>query len=68
MNELVYVLTVEALVFRALCTLLVAQRFDVLAWPVDRTWPVLGICLQLVLACSAVLLFVCGFLAAERFA
>ena len=68
MNELVYVLTVEALVFGALCTLLVAQRLDVLAWPVDRTWPVLGSCLQLLLACSAVLLLVCGFLAAGRFA
>ncbi len=45
-----------------------AQRFDVLAWPVDRTWPVLGSCLQLVLVCSAVLLLVCGFLAAGRFA
>ena len=37
MNELVYVLAVEALVFGALCTVVLAQRLDVFHWPADRT-------------------------------
>jgi hypothetical protein len=68
MNELVYVLSVEALVFAALCTLLLAQRWDVFAWPADRTWPVFGSCLQLLLLYSALLQVVCCFLAGGHFA
>lgn len=36
MNERVYVLAVEALVFGALCTVVLAQRLDVFHWPADR--------------------------------
>lgn len=68
MNEMVYVLTVEALVFGALCTLLLAQRWDVFAWPADRTWPVFGSCLQLLLLYGALLQVVCCFLAGGHFA
>jgi hypothetical protein len=67
MNEMVYVLTVETLVFGALCTLLLAQRWDVFAWPADRTWPVFGSCLQLLLVYSAALQVVCCFLAGGHF-
>ena len=49
MNELVYVLTVEALVFGTLCTILVAQRIDVFDWPPEHTWPVFSTCMQLIL-------------------
>jgi hypothetical protein len=49
MNELVYVLAVEALVFGALCTVVLAQRLDVLHWPADRTWPVLASAVQVLL-------------------
>lgn len=68
MHEFVYVLTVEALVFAALCTLLLARRLDVFAWPADRTWPVFGSCVQLLLLYSAALQLVCCFLAAGGFA
>jgi hypothetical protein len=40
MNKLVYVLTVETLVFGVLCTVLVAQRLTVFDCPAEHTWPV----------------------------
>jgi hypothetical protein len=68
MNELVYVLAVEALVFGALCTVVLAQRLDVLHWPADRTWPVLASSVQVLLLNAHVLLLLCCFVAAGRFA
>lgn len=68
MNELVYVLAVEALVFGALCTLLLAQRLDVFHWPAERTWPVLASTLQGLLLYGHVLVLICCFVAAGRFA
>lgn len=68
MNELVYVLAVEALVFGALCTLLLAQRLDVFHWPAERTWPVLASTLQGLLLYAHVLVLLCCFVAAGRFA
>jgi hypothetical protein len=67
MNELVYVLAVEALIFGALCTVLVAQRVDVFTWPADRTWPVLTSSLQVLLLNAHALLLVCCFIAAGRY-
>ena len=64
MNELVYVLTVEALVFGTLCTILVAQRIDVFDWPPEHTWPVFSTCMQLILWYGAGLQMLCCFLAA----
>ena len=68
MNELVYVLAVEALVFGALCTMLLAQRLDVFHWPAERTWPVLASTLQGLLLYAQVLVLICCFVAAGRFA
>lgn len=68
MNEFVYVLSVEALVVAALCTLLLARRLDVFEWPADRTWPVFGSSVQSLLLYSAALQLVCCFLAAGGFA
>jgi hypothetical protein len=68
MNELVYVLAVEALVFGALCTATVAQRLDVFQWPVNSTWPVLTTTLQVLLLNAHLLLWVCCFVSAGRFA
>jgi hypothetical protein len=67
MNELVYVLAVEALVFGALCTVLVAQRLNVFIWPAAQTWPVLASCVQVLLLTAHVLLLLCCFIAAGRF-
>ena len=67
MNELVYVLLVEALVFGALSCVLVAQRIDVLRWPEDSTWPVLASSLLFLLLFALALLLVCGFIAIGRF-
>lgn len=68
MNELVYVLAVEALVFGALCTVVLAQRLDVFHWPADRTWPVLASSLQALLLNAHALVLLCCFVAAGRFA
>lgn len=68
MHEFVYVLSVEALVFAALCTLLLARRLNVFEWPADRTWPVFGSSVQALLLFSAALQLVCCFLAAGGFA
>ncbi len=68
MNELVYVLAVEALVFGALCTGIVAQRVDVFTWPVDSTWPVLSTSLLTLLLYAQLLVLVCCFVDAGRFA
>jgi len=67
MHELVYVLTVEALVFGMLCVVLVAQRLDVFDWPAGRTWPVFSSCVLLVLAYAQLLLALCCFIAVGRF-
>ena len=64
MNELVYVLAVEALVFGALCTMLLAQRLDVFHWPAEHTWPVLASTLQGLLLYAHVLGLICCFVAA----
>ena len=68
MNESAYVLTVEALVFGVLCTVLLAQRLNVFAWPPDRSWPVFASCLQLVLFSATALQCLCCFLGAGRMA
>ena len=67
MNELVYVLAVEALVFGALCTVLVAQRVNIFSWQPDKTWPVFASSLQVLLLNAHVLLLVCCFVAAGAF-
>jgi hypothetical protein len=67
MNELVYVLAVEALVFGALCIVVLEHRLDVFHWPADRTWPVLSSALQVLLINTHVLLLVCCFVTAGRF-
>jgi len=68
MNELVYVLAVEAVVFGLLTTVVLAQRLDVFHWPADRTWPVLASSLQALLLNAHALLLLCCFVAAGRFA
>jgi hypothetical protein len=68
MNEMVYVLAVQALVFGAISTVLVAQRANVFEWPADRTWPVTSTSFQFVLLYAHVLLLLCCFIAAGRFA
>jgi hypothetical protein len=67
MRELVYVLTVEALIFGMLCVMLVAQRINVFDWPAGRTWPVFSSCVLLVLAYVQLLLAMCCFFAVGRF-
>jgi hypothetical protein len=66
MNEWIYVLTVEALVFGLLGTLVTAQRLDVLTWPEDETWPVFGTSILAILAYSLSLLVICSVITASR--
>jgi hypothetical protein len=66
MNEWVYVLTVEALIFGLLSTILTAQRIDVFTWPKGHTWPVFGTGVLLVLAYSLSLVLICNFIKASR--
>lgn len=66
MNEWVYVLTVEALVFGLLGTLVTAQRLDVFTWPEDETWPVFGTSILGILAYSLSLLVICSVITASR--
>ena len=68
MHEIVYVLAVQALVFGAISTVLVAQRTNVFEWPADRTWPVTSTCFQVVLLYAHVLVLLCCFIAAGGFA
>jgi hypothetical protein len=42
MNEWVYVLTEERLVFGLLSTVLTSQRFDVFTWSKGHNWAVFG--------------------------
>ena len=42
MNEWVYVLSVESVIFLLLATVITAQQFDVFAYPNNKTWPVLS--------------------------
>lgn len=42
MNEWVYVLSVESVIFLLLATVITAQQFDVFAYPHNKTWPVLS--------------------------
>ena len=67
MNEMVYVLAVQALVFGAISTVLVAQRANVFEWPADCTWPVTSTSFQFVLLYAHVLLLLCCFIADGRF-
>lgn len=67
MNELVYVLAVEAIIVGAVCTLLIIQRFDIFTLPADQTWPVFSTSLQVLILNAHVLLLVCCFIAAGRF-
>lgn len=64
MGELVYVLTVEALVLGLCCAVLVAQRLNVFEWPPGRTWPVFAASVQGVLFYAQALLMLSGFIAA----
>ena len=66
MNEWIYVLTVEALVFGLLATLLTAQRLDVFTWPEGQTWPVFGTSVLVLLAYSLSLLVLCSVMTASR--
>ncbi|NBX17209.1 MAG: hypothetical protein EBR09_07580 [Proteobacteria bacterium] len=66
MNELVYVLTVEAIVFGLLSTVVVAQRMDVFYWPADETWPVMGTSVLVILGYSLLLLIICSVVKASR--
>lgn len=66
MNELVYVLTVEAVVFGLLSTVVTAQRIDVFSWPEDQTWPVFGTSVLVILAYSLLLLVICSVVKASR--
>ena len=47
---------------------MLAQRLNVFAWPADRSWPVLSSSLQALLLYAHVLVLLCCFLAAGRFA
>jgi hypothetical protein len=66
MNEWVYVLTVEALVFGLLATVVTAQRMDVFAWPEGETWPVFGTSVLVLLAYALLLLLFCSVMTASR--
>jgi hypothetical protein len=66
MNEWVYVLTVEALIFGLLSTVLTAQRIDVFTWPKGHTWPVFGTSVLIVLVYSLSLVLICNFIKASR--
>ena len=67
MHELVYVLTVESLVFGLLGVLLVAQRWNIFQWPEGRAWPVFSTCLVLILGYSQILLVLCCGIAVGKF-
>jgi hypothetical protein len=66
MNEWVYVLTVEALVFGLLGTVVTAQRMDVFSWPDGETWPVFGTSVLVLLAYALLLLVMCSAMTASR--
>jgi hypothetical protein len=66
MNEWVYVLTVEALIFGLVSTILTAQRIDVFTWPKGHTWPVFGTGVLMVLTYSLSLVLICNFIKASR--
>ena len=62
MSEQTYAFTVEAFII-GLCNVnLVAQRWDVFAWPMGRTWPVLSTTLLILLAYAQLLLFLACFI------
>jgi hypothetical protein len=67
MRELVYVLTMEALIFGLLCVVLVAQRVDVFDWPAGHAWPVFSTSILLVLGYALFLLWLCCFIFVGRF-
>ena len=62
MTELTYALTVEALIFALGNTHLVAQRWNVFEWPAERTWPVFGTLLLVLLAYAQFLLIIACFI------
>jgi hypothetical protein len=65
MNEWIYVLTVEELVFGLLGTLVTTQSLDVFTWPEDETWPVCGTSILAILAYSLSLLVICSVITAS---
>lgn len=67
MHELVYVLTVEAVVFGFLGTQLVAQRWNTLEWSPAESIPVLSSSLVLMFAYAQVLLVLSCALAVGKF-
>jgi hypothetical protein len=67
MHELVYVLTVESIVFGLLGVMLVAQRWEVFESPQATAWPVLSTCILLIFGYSQVLLALCCGIAIGKF-
>ena len=67
MHELVYVLTVESFVFGLLGVLLIAQRWNIMQWPDDRSWPVFSSCLVLIFSYSLFQIVLCCVIAVGRF-
>ncbi len=67
MHELLYVLTVESLVFGLLGVLLIAQRWNIMQWPEDRVWPVFSSCLVLMFAYSLFQIVLCCVIAVGWF-
>ena len=67
MNELVYVLCVESVVFAAVSITIVAQRLNVFDWPESSTWPVFGTTIQIILLYSLFILLIMCFVHANRF-
>ena len=67
MNELVYVLCVESVVFAAVSITIVAQRLNVFDWPEASTWPVIGTTIQIILLYSLIILLIMCFVHANRF-
>lgn len=66
MNEFVYVLGVEALIFWLVAVVLVSRRLDIVDWPMDETWPVFGSSLLLSLAYAWILVFLCAVIIASQ--
>lgn len=66
MNELIYVLTVESLIFWLISTVLVSRRLDVFDWAQGSTWPVLGATVLANLAYAWVLIAICAVVIASK--
>lgn len=59
-------LTVEALIFWLIGTVLVSRRLDVFDWPQGSTWPVLGATVLANLAYAWVLIAICALVIASK--